>query len=108
MESVSYISTPCFRRTSCQLIFATDENACAVRPNLLGVRFAAGHRKDVTSTICDGLIALRYNEDAIEHHSSDIVIVRVLNIGGFRIKRLSLDLGIPSRSKLGFEVALSH
>jgi hypothetical protein len=79
-----------------------------MRSDLFRVLFASGYRKDVTSAVCDRLIALPYNEDAIEQQSSDIVIVRELNVAGFRTKRLRLDLGIPTASKLSYESAFLH
>ena len=90
------------------LVFATDENACSMRSDLFRVFFAGGHREDVTGAICDRLITLPYDEDAIEHQSSDIVVVRVLKVFGFLIERLGFDLGIPIAFELGYESAFLH
>ena len=90
------------------LVFAADENACPVRTDFFGVPISRRHSKDFSSTVCNGPIILRYNEDTIEHQSSNIVVVHVLGVGGFWIKRLGLYLGIAGGSKLGFEGVLMH
>jgi len=90
------------------LVFATDENACPVRTDFFCVPISRRHSKDFSSTVCNGPIVLRYNEDTIEHQSSNIVVVHVLGVRGFWIKRLGLYLSIAGGSKLGFEGVLMH
>ena len=67
------------------LIFAADENACPMRTDFFRVPFSRRHSKDFSSAVCNGPIVLRYNEDTIEHQSSNIVVVHVLGVGGFWI-----------------------
>jgi hypothetical protein len=76
------------------LVFAADENACPMRTDFFRVPFSRRHSKDFSSAICNRLIALRNNEDTVEHQSSNVVVVHVL--------------GIASRSKLGFKGVLMH
>jgi hypothetical protein len=89
-------------------VFAADENACPMQTDFFRVPFSRRHSKDFSSAVCNRLIALRNNEDTIEHQSSNVVVMHVLGVRGFWIKRLGLYLSIASGSKLGFEGVLMH
>src|SRR6516162_5215986 len=70
--------------------------------------FARSHGKDISGTICNGLIALPHNEDAIEHQSSNIIIVHMFCVCWLWNKHLDLYLGEASGFKFSFEGILIH
>ena len=49
------------------LVFAADENVGTMRTEFFCVPFSRRHSKDFSSTVRNGPIVLRYNENTIEH-----------------------------------------